>query len=239
MDAGISIGAQIAIRGFTNLVLDGEGCHSICAVIWVSGVRRYMSPDADIRVHAAYWVEDSKESGVANARIGAYLNELGLSRVAIEYFTTARPGEELLPVTPEIAQAWTLTFAFRTVSGLSRPADRPTPRRIARQVTDLAVLANNCVELLRGTKGEWHEQAEKTFREGHDFFGGETFIPFLPEFLEISKAGMQRDGTVRWCLSAEAASRKDGIETGVTGPGFDCGTAGTPTEVAICGSQDL
>ncbi|MFT3688912.1 hypothetical protein [Paenirhodobacter sp.] len=105
-------------------------------------------------------------------------------------------------------------------------------------MTDLAVLARNCVELLGGNEGEWHAQAEKTFREGRDLFGGETSIPFLPEFLEINKAGMQRDGTVRCCLSAEVASRKDGIETGGTGPGFDCGKAGTPAEVAICSSQD-
>lgn len=56
VDAGISIGAEIAMRGFTTLVLDGEGCHSVCAVIWVSGARRYMSPNASISVHAAYRV---------------------------------------------------------------------------------------------------------------------------------------------------------------------------------------
>lgn len=35
VDTGISIGAEIAIRGFETVVLNGHGCHSICAVMWV------------------------------------------------------------------------------------------------------------------------------------------------------------------------------------------------------------
>ena len=33
-----------------------------------------------------------------------FLNEIGLSLKAIEYFTRARPEEPLLPITPDVAQ---------------------------------------------------------------------------------------------------------------------------------------
>jgi hypothetical protein len=71
---GISMAAEIGIRGYTTLIQDGSGCHSICAIIWVAGGRRYMSPDAYISVHAAYSSKniangsfETSELGVANA----------------------------------------------------------------------------------------------------------------------------------------------------------------------------
>lgn len=246
VDTGISIGSEIAIRGFTTLVLDGDGCHSICAVIWVSGARRYMSPNADISVHAAYRFEedargetDAAESGVANAKIGAYLNELGLSRTAIEYFTVARPNEPLLPITPEIAQMLDIDIYVQGEERIVTPSDRPTPRRITRQVSEYAGLSTNCSELLGVNPQVWRAQAEIVLKRGHALFGGETFVTLLPEYSETTKAALQRDGFVRWCIAAEANLRKEGLPTGITGPSFECGRASTPTELAVCGSEDL
>lgn len=246
VDAGISIGAEIAIRGFTTLVLDRDGCHSICAVIWVSGTRRYMSPNADISVHAAYRLEanadgatDAAESGVANAKIGAYLNELGLSRAAIEYFTVARPGEPLLPLTPETAQMLDIDVYIQDGERLITPSERPTPRRITRQVSEFAGLSTNCSELLGVDPKVWRTQAEIVLKRGHALFGGEVFVTLLPEFSETTKTVLQRDGFVRWCIAAEASLRKDGLPTGITGPSFDCKRAGNPTESAVCGSEEL
>lgn len=242
VDAGISIGAEIAMRGFTTLVLDGDGCHSVCAVIWVSGARRYMSPNANIGVHAAYRVSGSAapaESGVANAKIGAYLNELGLSRIAIEYFTLARPDEPLMPITPSIAQALDIDVFVQDGDRVITPAERPTPRRIARQVTELAGVGNNCAELFGVSPDGLRVQAEDILRNGHDLFGGTTFVPLLPEYAEVAKAGMRDLGIVQWCFTAEARLRRDGIGTGIVGPSYDCGKAATDTELAICASPDL
>ncbi|HHX81939.1 MAG TPA: hypothetical protein GX696_03020 [Pseudomonadaceae bacterium] len=70
-----------------------------------------MAAQSNISVHAAYRMPEGRqegadmaESGVANALIGGYLNELGMSIDAIRYFTMARPDQPLLPVTPAIAQ---------------------------------------------------------------------------------------------------------------------------------------
>jgi hypothetical protein len=154
VDAGLAIGAEIAIRGFSTQVVDGEGCHSICAVVWLSGKRRYMSANADISVHAAYRLEKDleggisvSESGVANSKIGAFLNELGLSYSAVQYFTLARPDDPLLPVTPEIAQALDIDVYVNQSGQTIVPAERPGPRRIMRQVSDYLGMATNCGEL--------------------------------------------------------------------------------------------
>ena len=246
VDVGISIGAEIAIRGFTTLVLDGEGCYSICAVIWVSGVRRYMSPKAAIGVHAAYRLVDegngevqTPESGVANAKIGAYLNEIGLSRDAIEYFTLARPNEPLMPITPEIAQMLDLDVFIQDGLEITTPEERPTPRRITRQVTEYAGLSGNCSELFSVNIDFWSEQAKINLKEGHNLFGGEIFAQLIAEYSDKAKADIAKNGFVHWCISAEANLRADHLPTGLTGPSFDCLKLETSTESAICSSDDL
>lgn len=246
VETGLSIGSEIAIRGFTTLVLDGPGCHSICAVMWVSGVRRYMSPDADISVHAAYNLVNSSDgtvvvgaSGVGNATIGAYLNEVGLSRRAIEYFTTANPDEPLLPITPEIAQALDIDVFIQDAAQTSTPADRPTPRRIARQMTEYIALSYTCSELLNVDPEFLRSRGEATLKSGHEMFGGEIFVPLLGEYVDMTKSQIAEQGAVRWCIQAEANLRADGLETGVTGPSFDCALAASPTEQALCASNSL
>ena len=242
VDAGISIGAEIAMRGFTTLVLDGEGCHSVCAVIWVSGARRYMSPNASISVHAAYRVSGNaapEESGVANAKIGAYMNELGLSRTAIEYFTIAKPDEPLMPITPEIAQALDIDVFVQDGDQVITPAERPSPRLIARQVTELAGIGNSCAELLGVSTVGLRALAEGILQNGHDLFGAATFSALLPEYADATKTEMRELGTVKWCLTAEASLRRDGVSTGIVGPSYDCGKAATDTELVICASPDL
>jgi hypothetical protein len=246
VDAGLSIGAEIAIKGFTTLVLDGDGCHSICAVIWVSGTRRYMSPNANISVHAAYRLAanadgepGAAESGVANANIGAYLNEIGLSRMAIEYFTAARPDEPMLPITPEIAQVLDIDVYLQDGERVIAPSERPTPRRITRQVSEYVGMSTNCTELFGVDPQFWEAQAEIVLKHGHALFGGEAFGPLLPEYSYALKTALQRDGLVRWCIAVETNLRMDGLPTGITGPSFDCGRAGTSTELAVCDSEQL
>ncbi len=46
---------------------------------------------------------ETAETGMANAQIGAFLNEVGLSADAIRYFTFAGSSEELIDIMPEIA----------------------------------------------------------------------------------------------------------------------------------------
>lgn len=245
VNAGLGIGAEIALRGFTTLVLEGEGCYSICAVIWASGARRYMAPEAKIGVHAAYRLEaqngqapSASESGVANADIGAFLNEIGLSREAIRYFTTAGP-DELKPITPEIARMLSIDVHIQDGFDVIETDQRPTPRLLARQSVDYLSMAQNCENLLGAPSGYYQNQGEKTLAKGHDLVDGEVMGKLIIEYLEPVKAEIHRQGFVRWCIDAERRLRGENKPTGITGPSFDCTKAATNTEVAICRSKDL
>jgi len=94
VNEALDIGAQIRMRGWATSVVAGKGCYSACALIWVSGARRYYRSDAPIGFHAAYMTtEEGKqvETGMGNADIGSYLTHIGLEREAIQFITAAPP----------------------------------------------------------------------------------------------------------------------------------------------------
>lgn len=243
---GLWIAAEIAYRGFHTVVVDGDGCHSICAVIWVSGAERYMADVASISVHAAYRLPDGTqegsglaESGVANAMIGAYLNEIGLSMEAIRYFTIARPDQPLLPITPAIAQRLDIDVHVVSDDGMTGPADRPTPRLIARQVVMLGGLSAQCEALLDLDTAYLRMLGQQRLERGHDLFGGELFSHLIPEFTESTRNELDTIGVLGWCLFAEERLRLQGLDPGISGPSFNCSRAGTSVERAICRSPTL
>ncbi|WP_352672254.1 hypothetical protein [Mesorhizobium australicum] len=66
----MQIGAQIRINDHVTAVGANGECYSACGLIWVAGVRRYISPTSKIGFHAAYIEENGqyKESGVRECR---------------------------------------------------------------------------------------------------------------------------------------------------------------------------
>ncbi|MEY8801992.1 ATP-dependent Clp protease proteolytic subunit [Leisingera sp. XS_AS12] len=242
---GLSIGAEIAMRGFTTLVLDQGGCYSICAIIWISGARSYMSPNAQIGVHAAYRssIEANgsaviSESGVANAEIGAYLNELGLPIEAIRYFTIAGP-DEMRMITPEIAQVFDLRVSIQDGFQTTPWQDRATPNMILGKVMSYIGLSNSCADLLGLDAQAIEAEGKRHLQKGHEIFGGEIFASKLSLFVEQEKVNLERQGLPRWCLANEKSLRDQGLPTFVNGPSYDCGKAATLTERTICSSRDL
>ncbi|MRX48854.1 hypothetical protein GI374_00055 [Paracoccus sp. S-4012] len=242
---GLSIASEIAMRGYTTTVAGGDECYSVCAVMWVSGKNRVMDRTSSIGVHAAWRdiaMDDgtslATESGVANADIGSFLTHVGLSREAILYFTAAGP-DELLPITPEIAQRLDIDTMVFDGDDIHRPEDRPTPRRIMRQVTEYLGIGAQCSEIF-GVDSEWlNEQGGNRLTLGHDLFGPEIFVDLVVEFTAVQKNRISTVGLRPWCTEAERNLRLDNLPTGVTGPGFDCSKATTPTERAICDTPDL
>jgi hypothetical protein len=92
--AGIEIGKAIRLKNFTTLVPSEAICASACALPWLGGTKRLRSKTALIGFHAAYSETQSgqtKESGLANAIVGAYLNSLGLPISAVVYITATAP----------------------------------------------------------------------------------------------------------------------------------------------------
>jgi hypothetical protein len=63
------------------------------SLVWLAGTHRYVDNDSHVGFHAAYTGDaaDARESGAANAIIGAYLTTLGLPYAAVLYVTVAPP----------------------------------------------------------------------------------------------------------------------------------------------------
>lgn len=93
VDEGLKIAKLIRQKGYPTVVMDGNTCASMCAIIWLAGSTRYADDSAEIGFHAAYYEEDgeTRESGSGNAVLGAFLGSLGLSDDTIIYFTEAAP----------------------------------------------------------------------------------------------------------------------------------------------------
>lgn len=112
--AGIEIGRAIKLRGFATAVPPGTLCASACALTWLAGSPRFLDGTSKLGFHAAYRVVDGEasESGVGNALVGAYLNQIGLPDNAIIYVTSAPPqGIEWLTA----AKASTVGISYEAV----------------------------------------------------------------------------------------------------------------------------
>jgi uncharacterized protein YecT (DUF1311 family) len=106
-------------------------------------------------------------------------------------------------------------------------------------MTEYMALSYNCSELMNVDPVFLRSRGEAILKSGHEMFGGETFVPLLGEYLEMTKSQIAEQGAVRWCIQADANLRADGLDTGITGPSFDCSLAVTPAEQALCASQSL
>jgi len=91
---GLQIGRLIRRYGCLTAVADNVQCTSACALAWLGGKERYMGTNARIGFHAASVTDnsDASASAAANAVIGAYLHEVGVTDFnAIIYLTKADP----------------------------------------------------------------------------------------------------------------------------------------------------
>jgi hypothetical protein len=106
--AAIEIGKAIRLKSFITLVSDGQECASACALVWLSGIVRFMGQDARIGFHASYELTDQGaiERGAVNAIVGGYLTMLGYSPFQIARFTEAPPD----------AMAWFSAKEFREIA---------------------------------------------------------------------------------------------------------------------------
>jgi hypothetical protein len=125
--AGITIGEEIFQRKLSTLVPDSARCASACAIAWLGGTKRFMGAEAKIGFHAAYNAQTGRESGAANAVIGAYLNKLGLPYSTIIYITQTAPSSMTwLSMDDAVAQGIQVTL-------LKTPAVRERPSPASRE----------------------------------------------------------------------------------------------------------
>ncbi len=95
LSAGIEIGKMIRLTGYSTLVPANTTCTSSCALIWLAGSRRFLSPEGKVGFHASYTDRNGRleETGVGNAMVGHYLSLLNLPQKAVIFATMAGPDE--------------------------------------------------------------------------------------------------------------------------------------------------
>jgi hypothetical protein len=131
--AGIAIGKTIRVKSLATAVLDEQRCLSACAIAWLGGLPRLMGRTARVGFHAAYNKEAGRasESGVGNALVGSYLNQIGLSEIAVVYITQAAPTELTLLTLPDAEKIGIEVLPFEET-----PATKPVPPVTSREASN-------------------------------------------------------------------------------------------------------
>jgi hypothetical protein len=111
--AGIGIGKIARLKGFVTAVGSSSECASACALAWLGGTERIVFLPGRVGFHAAYKSTNGLklESGSANARVGAYLNQLQMTNIAIEYLTE-KPPDDINWLTPELSRVLGIKVEF-------------------------------------------------------------------------------------------------------------------------------
>ena len=245
VEYGVNIGAKIAEKRFSTAVIDSD-CASICVIIWLSGERRYMTKDSELRVHAAYRLAIDENgrtygevSGSANADIGAFLAIRGLSREAIRYVTNASPNEPLDPITPIIARLLEIDYILADSGQLLPNSGIHTPYDVVQLFGDLYGLSSHCSQFLDTQKGTLNSQSKFILDEGLKSYSLNLIQDRVQRYSINIQNDISNNGLVRWCLLAESRVRGAGFDSTVYGPSFDCAKSATRTEYALCDSKDL
>ena len=128
VQAALEIGRAIRLKGFATAVPKDTLCASACALTWLAGTPRFLSASSHVGFHASYVVSNGRasESGVGNALIGAYLNQIGLSGPAI-IFVTSAPPEGMRWLTADTAADIGVSFASLDNNNAERPMEPDAP----------------------------------------------------------------------------------------------------------------
>lgn len=128
---GMEIGRTISIKHFATVVPATTSCVSTCALVWLAGQKRLAYPSSKIGFHAAYEMTEGSAnvSGPANALVGQYLQQLGLSSQAI-YFATKSPPATFTWLTK--SDAAKIGLAVEWMEEASAPT--PTPETTQQQL---------------------------------------------------------------------------------------------------------
>lgn len=148
LNDGLEIAQAVRDLGLTTAVPATSGCYSVCALIWVAGVNRVMSRAAQIGFHAAYYRENgvAKETGVGNARVGAFLTRIGLPEAAVIYMTVAPPND-FAPLTPEVAKKIGVEFSYFDPPKSAQPTKETSPEKNLSFVSGLDPNGDNWLAL--------------------------------------------------------------------------------------------
>lgn len=230
------IGAELNSRGYATMVLPGTECYSSCAVIWLSGARRYMSETSTIGFHQVSSL-DGEVSGQGNAEYGAFLNAIGINKFGVKYLSAKSPSD-IENLSPLFAWAYGIDIYLQDGLNIQTPLDRPSMPTIARQFSKLGFLAANCAEAMgfdqRSLKRKAYEIGELP-----NEVAGELWIEAFTLELDLLKMRTENSNNFQICAEIiQDLSQFTGLLEHVD-PSFDCALAGTQDEHSICQNQTL
>lgn len=240
LGTAIEIGATLHASGLSTLVAGGKHCYSACALIWVAGNNRYMGSDSLIGFHAAFVEEngEAREIGIGNAVLGSYLTQLGLSIDFIRFATIAGL-DEINLLTPDRARALGIDVTIIKGDQIVPPSERPTGPALAKQFEEITFWETVCEPVLWPLPPALNRAREVAAEEGRGIMGVDKYS----EWRWRSESGIieriDSIGVVLSCLASEEWLLSQGLETGSQGPGFDCRSASTASQQAICANKSL
>ena len=122
----LEIGRSIREENLATAVPEETLCVSACGLIWLAGAERYAEDNSYVGFHAAYTYKQGapSESGMANALIGSYLNDLGLPDSAIAFVTNAPP-EGMDRLTPTKGRQIGIAYASLMDKSVPRQSVKP------------------------------------------------------------------------------------------------------------------
>lgn len=220
---GLGIGAAVRTSGLATMTADK--CASACALVWLSGVRRYFNEGAQIGFHAAYTMVDGKpvETGMGNAEIGAFLAHLGLSREAIRFIASAPP-DGMRWMTVEDARRLNISViigqSMIDPSGKqhlpmfeAKPA-KPDPEREDMYALATAFVefieAQGCSKLFKVNVELAQQGKEQVMALAKEKYG-DRILPILQEVLNTRVTNQRQEGERRACLQNKARFEELGV----------------------------
>lgn len=237
----LAIGAEINLRNYATMVLPEQECQSACALVWLSGARRYMSLDSVIGFHAAYLqTEDGelRESGMANAEIGSYLTHLGYNKHLIRFATVTGP-TDTLQLRPDQARALGVEIFLQEGTSVRTPGDLPTVPALVERFLSLSTLLGFCSEWMKLDVPLVENGLTALHEEGVALAGQDLWLDYFLTEVERSKHLRQSFSMPELCIQSEDLVQGAGIDIGLIGPSFDCSRASTDTEHGICDHKSL
>lgn len=230
-----SIGAEINLRGYATMVLADAECYSACALIWVSGARRYMSESSVIGFHQV--AASGEVSGQGNAEYGSFLNAIGINKFGVRFLSSAPP-EDFEYLTPDLAWALGIEIYLQDGLNVQTPEERPSMPTLAQQFTALSFLATRCSEMM-GFDSQQLERKTYEIGEFPNEIVNELWIEAFTLELDLILERAENVGDYETCASTvQNLSRFPGLIDSVS-PSFDCSLANHPNEQTICQSQTL
>jgi ATP-dependent protease ClpP protease subunit len=159
---GFDIADTIHLRGMKTATIPNGECHSMCAIIWVSGMTREVYRPSHISFHSVYNTNNNEvdlNSAVANALAGSLLGHVGLSYKAISWIMSAPSGSGHW-LTPETAKEYGIAYDAFNEAPLSYAPDTtvvpkkvttipivPTPAPASEETQELAYTTTTILRL--------------------------------------------------------------------------------------------